>query len=731
MRNRDEPVRHNRGAFVDVKTLASALLTGRYSLARLADRLGVNAQKLNTDEHGGPLTPEYLAYARADVKATWECFEALAKKYAAFELDVPIYKILSEASLGKALLSKMGIRPLLADGWYAGKSHRFGSIIATYFGGRAEVRLRKKPVEVIHTDFKSMYPTVNAQIGLHDFLTAGGFETYDATAETREFLEGISLVDLQSKATWRKLRAVVQLAPDEDVLPVRASYNPDKPTLTIGLNRLTSTEPLWYALPDLVAAKILTGKTPRILHAIGFCPGRKQSQLQPVHLMGRKDCLLDPNANDLFITIINMRDQAKAAEDPIEKHLKILANSTGYGVYAEIIRDDAPKPEDLELFGPDGQRITCKSAALEEPGRYFHPLLATLITSGARLMLACAEKVTAELGLDWAFCDTDSLSIARPDGLSREEFRERVAKVIDWFVPLNPYAQAGSILQIEDVNYRIGTKKTIKEILPLFCWAISAKRYALYNIDSEGRAIIRKASAHGLGHLMDPYGEDDPAPGVPIPLAKLSEIGVKRWQYDLWFHIIKAAIDGHPNRLPLDYHPALQQPALMRYGATSPALLRWMQHFNEGKELNDQVKPFGFMVAPTAKGEALCDPMIEAFELVERGRPPKHKSYKPIAPFERDPAKAAASSFDRETGAPVPIEALKSYAETLALYHLSPEFKFENGDRWDCGLTERRHVVATGVTLIGKEANKVGEFGEGEPVSRSVVQFQQCKEVSV
>ncbi|MFN7056799.1 MAG: hypothetical protein ACK4SV_14665, partial [Hyphomonas sp.] len=336
-------------------------------------------------------------------------------------------------------------------------------------------------------------------------------------------------------------------------------------------------------------------------------------------------------------------------------------------------------------------------------------------------MLACAELVAEKHGLGWAFCDTDSLALAKPEGMPRAEFEARVCRVIEWFEPLNPYHKPVSILQMEDVNFDAATG----ELIPLYCLAISAKRYALFNIDGKGRPIIRKASAHGLGHLMDPYGADDAAPGIPAPVCDLSKIGVKRWQYDLWYHIIKAARAGHPNQVRLDYHPKLSEPALMRYGATSPALLRWMGKYNEGKAYPDQVKPFGFMVAPTAKGEALCEPMIEAVDVIQRGRPAKRMFPKPIALFERDPALAAAHAFDRETGEPVPLAALKSYADVLRFYHLSPEEKFENGGPFDRGLTRRRHVVATGVVLIGKEANKVGEFGEGDPGSVAVAAFHR------
>lgn len=722
MRNRGFKIDHNRGAFFDVKTMAAALLTGRFSLKSLAERLATKTQKLETKEHGGPITFEYLDYARADVQTTWECFEALSAMYAEFELDTPLHRILSEASIGKALLKQMNINPLRYEGWGNLHPSTFGLIMATYFGGRAEIRIRRRVQEVLYCDFKSMYPTVNALLGFHEFLIADTFETHDATEEVRQLLETIGVADLQRPETWRLLHAIVQIKPDGDALPLRASYSPDKDNLTIGLNHVHSNKSLWYTLSDVIASKILTGKTPQIESAIGFKPGEKQSDLRPINLLGRDDYSIDPETQDMFVSLINMRDEAKAKKDPIEKRLKILANSTCYGVYAEVIRDDHPKPKALEVYGPTGEPFTCSTTAVEEPGKFFNPLLAALITGTARLMLACAERVAADQGLGWAFCDTDSIALARPDGISRKEFHNRAKRVVDWFATLNPYDKPGSILQVEDVNYLSNSKTTE----PLFCWAISAKRYALFNLDAEGRPIIRKASAHGLGHLMEPYGEDDPALGVPTPSVSLAEIGVKRWQYDLWYYIIKAALDGHPNQVPLDYHPALNKPAMIRYGATSPALLAWMRHFNEGEPYCDQVKPYGFMVAPTARKGVFADIIIEEVDPTKRGRPVKAQEFKPIAPFARDPAAAAASAFCRETGERVPIEALKTYAEVLALYHLSSEDKFENGAPFNAGPTVRRHVRVLGIQLIGKEANKVGDFGESDPTTNAANAFGLC-----
>jgi hypothetical protein len=53
----------------------------------------------------------------------------------------------------------------------------------------------------------------------------------------------------------------------------------------------------------------------------------------------------------------------------------------------------------------------------------------------------------------------------------------------------------------------------------------------------------------------------------------------------------------------------------------------------------------------------------------------------------------------------------------LAQYHLRPEAKFLNGEFCDRGRTERRHVLATQLMHIGKEANKWEEryfLGEDE-----------------
>jgi hypothetical protein len=73
----------DRGYFVGVKTLSAALLgpPRNRSLAGLTKLLDVPTKKVDSEEHGGPLTLEYIRYGMRDVQATWECFDALAKRF--------------------------------------------------------------------------------------------------------------------------------------------------------------------------------------------------------------------------------------------------------------------------------------------------------------------------------------------------------------------------------------------------------------------------------------------------------------------------------------------------------------------------------------------------------------------------------------------------------------------------------------------------------------------------
>jgi hypothetical protein len=185
----------------------------------------------------------------------------------------------------------------------------------------------------------------------------------------------------------------------------------------------------------------------------------------------------------------------------------------------------------------------------------------------------------------------------------------------------------------------------------------------------------------------------------------LDAIGVDRWQYDLWHEIIRGALEGRPDEVGLSYHEGLNRAAASRYGATTPALLKWFKTFNHEKVYADQVKPFNFLNAFQARLQfSLSD--ADQSAISKRGRPRKQSAIRPVAPFNKDMRQAARSAFDRGTGNAVKANTLATYAEALAQYHLRSETKFLNGEYCDRGRTERRHVVALQIVHIGKEANK-------------------------
>ena len=292
-----------------MKTLAGALTSASHSLQSLSKLLGT-IPKSPLDSYDGPIDGEMVRYCLNDVQATWECFAKLTERYEAHGLtETGLHELYSEASLGKAFLSAMGITP-----WRQMQSKfppaLIGQIMSAYYGGRAEVHIRREITPVIHCDFRSMYPSVCTLMGLWRFVIARGVRWRDATAEVNRFVETCALDDLRNPATWPGLVCLVQIAPDDDRLPIRAVY-PGEQNATIGVNRLSSPEPMWFTLPDVLAAKVLGGRAPKILSAIRFSPDAPQYGLRRISLEGE---LIDPRTVDFYKRLIDRRGEIQAAE---------------------------------------------------------------------------------------------------------------------------------------------------------------------------------------------------------------------------------------------------------------------------------------------------------------------------------------------------------------------------------------------------------------------------------
>ncbi len=235
---------------------------------------------------------------------------------------------------------------------------------------------------------------------------------------------------------------------------------------------------------------------------------------------------------------------------------------------------------------------------------------------------------------------------------------------------------------------------------PPQCLAVSAKRYVLFNRHDDG-VVIRKASGHGLGHLMAPY--DEP----PAERRKrIERINVPLWQEDLWKEIIRAANSDKPDETGFMDMPGFDAPAASQYAATTPELLRWFDGYNEGQPSGRRVFPFGFLLSLQSKSRmemAKDEPDALSDELWRRREP------RPAAPYYKRPGEAGDHAFDRERGGDIPASWLKSHARSLVRYHLHPETKFQGGEYDQRGPLKRRHVFALAQQSIGKEADNIEE----------------------
>ncbi len=520
------------GAIMDTMTLGRALLgPGEMSLKGMGTRFKCETVKQISDEHGDTLTSEYLDYTMRDVQATLELFLAEMREYARHGLESPITGILSEAGIGKAYLQQLGI-PAFIENHREVPEWMYPIAQRAYYGARSEVKIRLEPTEIRYTDFKSQYPTVNALLGLQDLLLAEYVRVEHRTDGVQRFLNQVTLADLQSPATWRKLRGCfVKLAPDYDVLPAKFSEVDDLGDKNTGYAVCylkgtgdTKAPENWYTLCDAVASKLLSGKAPILIDAVVMYPSGR-IHTHTLNLFGDERYTIDLSKQDFFTEVINLRTRVKAELktakkagdsdqagylDSLQLALKLLANSTSYGVFAETRFD----------------------SGIETAGKYYASPIAASITSGARLLLAIAETLGKERGLTYAMCDTDSMAYARPSTMERETFYSLVDEIVTWFTPLSPYAGKAALFELEEVNEYNGVQE------PLYFLGVSCKRYALYNRLSDGTYRFRKISAHATGRFQ--FDRDLPLPdGVPG-----STLYGKMWHYLLWYRAIEQAERG-------------------------------------------------------------------------------------------------------------------------------------------------------------------------------------------
>lgn len=718
-----------RGRVLDLHTLAYAFTDRSLSLNAAAREFGLDAQKDAVAEHG-LITPAYIAYNRQDVRLTWELYGVLLAEWKRHPIDLAPEQAYSPAAISKAYLRAAGITPPVDRSDVP--NERIGQATTSYYGGRAECRIRLVPLPVRYVDFTSMYPTVFALQGLWSWVTAERLTSVDATEEALDLLASLTRERLHDSSVWPALAGVFcRVRPGGDLLPVRARYGQlsgELPTgaaaaWTIGLNELQSDTDLWYTLADLLVARLLGQTVPTILEAFRIVPIGRLGSLEPVLLRG--SIRVDPATDDLFRFATEERARVKAdarlsesERRRLAQFLKTFANGGAYGIFAEFRQlDPVPGGKVVSAYGlwPMEARV----ATPEEPGEFSFPPLAAAITGAARLLLALLQADVEARGGTYVACDTDSLAIVSsepgglitcPNGPDRLGDGTEAVRALSWaevdevlagLDSLLPYTPGTirSLIKLEDENFARGDGGRPIELYGL---ATSAKRYVLYNRTADG-IDIRKASNHGLGLYRSPIDNRDGwAEDWP------------EWTDVVWRRIVAQAEGRDPGPEPEWF----ELPAVSQLPVSSPTVLAPFRAFNVGRPFRDQVKPFGFLTL------GHVDPLAPLPDGLERG------DVTPLAPFTSDPETLLALPWrNRRDGQPISVTTkkggergkvrLQTIGDVVADYRLHPETKSGDprgglGRRGSVGLLPRLRVRAVGPPVhIGKESNRLEEVQGG------------------
>jgi hypothetical protein len=481
--------RKYRGAFVDVRTFVHVLTGEKHSLESAGVAFGCTLKKTKTDYHG-PVDARYLDYTLTDVALTAELYEKCLARYREFGIGEHPSRLYSPASLAKAALRARAIvPPRLAHYWT-------GRIMCGFYAGKVECRVvGREAADVAVLDFTSEFPSLYCLLGADRFLTARQVRTRRSTEQVRAWLDSLTLADLLRPETWGTplMWSLCEVEARGEILPVRSTYtgDPSQPP-TIGWNHVTTEEgvTLPYLVPDLIAAKLLCGRVPKIVRATTFEPVGRQA-VRPLTLLGVEVAVDEDLVRKSSEARIREKAGKKLGWEPRAQGLKILSNALAYGIFVEVNRKR--KAGTSTIYGLDEEPFEFEDTETEVPGEDHCPLLGAILTSASHLLLALAETVVKTNGGEVVYEDTDSVFVT-PSRVVQE--------VTEVFDSLNPYAIPTHFLkdEAEEKAPRGEYPKGSPDSQPRF-FGLSCKRYCLFVRDRQGRPhVFRKAASdHGLG----------------------------------------------------------------------------------------------------------------------------------------------------------------------------------------------------------------------------------------
>lgn len=664
-----------KGVFLDVGHLYSVLYasgTEKFSLEFVSNELGVENPKTKAEVHG-VVTEDYIDYNINDVRATYESFLKIME-YKDF-MGVKTLRpedIYSSASLGKHLYKEMNFTPFMeANPDYP--KERLGQIYSSFYAGRVECTYRHRAVPAEMLDFTSEYPSVVVLLDLWAFMKTDGYKEVDKTEEIRELVENITIDDFEGESgrnLWRRFNCLVKINPKNDFLPVRTNYNNSaERTVAVQLIRGSDT-PLYYALPDVIASKLITGKSPEILEGIEFIPNPPCKNLSKTNLF---DLEIDPQEMNLHKFLVEKRAEIKKEMEDVAQGLKITVNATSFGIYIE--QNTVDEESDIEVY--EGDRHFIAYGRTEKDGKWLNPFIGNMITAGGRLLLALAQKKAIDLGHPHYYMDTDSI-IVNP---------KIVKPLMDFFNSFNPYDNIKDLLKLEDDKLKTRYKDKITRTMgedglyhpTQYFLGIASKRYVLFARDKDGEPDVdaMEGKLHGLGHITKLFEN--------LETKEDKEAGrkVSEWHHFFWRDVINY-IEGNlsEDRVEEIYGGKRE---ITKMSIRTSIVLSHFREFNKDKPWEEQIKPYNFFLKANSDQDDVIPilPMRENMEGIEKASFINRRN---------GTFMGGENSMDGE-------KYFKRMDRTFIHYAEHKEKKFKG----DEGYLERREIFINNTEGIGKE----------------------------
>ena len=695
-----------RGRFLDLSVLGWALRNRHMTLDGFLNSFGLEG-KID-HEPTGRITNKELAYGRRDTERTVALLNAMKREYEGFPIDLLPERAMSAASITKAFLDKMKVKQPSRK--FDLSDNILGKCMQAYYGGRSEIRIRHEEVPIVVCDTTSEYPSVAGLLRLWPMLTAANVEVVGCTEEARGILDGVDAKTILDPSLWPRLAFFASVKPAGDLLPVRALYGESGET-NIGLNPLSSTEPIWYAGPDLAASRLAKEVTPQIVEAFRIVPHGLQAGMKATTIGTRT---INPLNDDFFRVVIEERKNLPKSH-PHYLLLKIIANAL-YGIFAELNKDEFGKnnAKGLDVFSGE-YKFDQTTFSVERPGRWQFPPAAALITAGGRLMLAILERMAKDLGGTYLLTDTDSMFFVAsekgglfpcPGGQRKFPDGTSAVKAITWqqvdricakLNSLNPYDPdiVSDILKVEDCNRdRNGNPHQ------LFGLAVSAKRYVVYTRKQNKLEII-KPSEHDLGIV---YVPDKRSRYTPADCED-QETNYPRWIVEAWERLLNDHFkdDKDPENALVSRQLWFENlPAVMRVRITTPNVLKVLRRRDP-----DVAKPYNFALSPI-----LIQPSPDCTLVASASKHPEDWLIREYTEIHSGETVTLGSEYHGNTVTP------QTLSSVIWRHFLHPEDKSLSPDGEFCnaytrGLLLRRPVKAiTPLIPIGKEIERRSQEGE-------------------